>query len=206
MDSLKSLRSLAIAASLASLLLAGCRIVDNKNGKNDNVDISTPFGSMKVKSNNSGDTSSIGLAAYPGAVSVKDDGNNDSADVNMSFGNFHLGVKAASFQSGDSQDKIIAFYRKDLARYGDVIECKDDNPIGTPTRTSQGLSCNDKNEHGHIHGSANNDSHDGIELRAGSEQRQHIVGIEPKDGGTRIGLVMLNLPSQLNSHDDKEPE
>jgi len=127
--------------------------------------------------------------------------------VNMSFGDFHLGVKAASFQTGDSTDAVIAFYRKDLGRYGDVIECKGDHPIGTPTRTSQGLTCNDKDGHGSVHGSVNVDSEDEVELKAGSETRVHVVGIKPKDGGTRIGLVMLNLPSQLHSKDsNKETE
>ena len=61
---------------------------------------------------------------------MKDDDSNqhdsNSADINMNFGSFHLGVKAAAFQTSDSTDKVLAFYRKDLAsRYGDVIECKD---------------------------------------------------------------------------------
>ncbi len=204
---MKSLRYLAVAASLSTMLLSGCRITDNKDGKNDNVAISTPFGSMNVKTNDNVDTSSIGLTAYPGAMPVKDDGkDSNSADVNMSFGDFHLGVKAASFQTGDSTDKVMAFYRKDLGRYGDVIECKGDNAIGTPTRTSQGLTCNDKGGNHHVHGRVATDSDDEIELRAGSETRQHIVGIETKNGGTRIGLVMLNLPSGLHSHDSKETE
>jgi len=208
MNSKQSLRSFAIAISLATFLLAGCRIVENKNGKNDNVAISTPFGSMQVKTNDNADASSIGLAVYPGSVPTKDgDNDHDNADVNMSFGDFHLGVKAATFQTDDSTDKVLAFYRKDLARFGDVIECKDNTAIGTPTHTSQGLTCNDKGDHhNHIHGSTSFDTGDGIELRAGSEQRQHIVGVEQKHGSTRIGLVMLNLPTGLNTHDRKDPE
>jgi len=166
-------RPAAVSALLAVLLLAGCRITNDKNGKNDNVDISTPFGSMKVKTNDNVDTSSIGITAYPGAVPVKDQDKDDdhSADINLSFGDFHLGVKAAGFQTSDQPDKVLAFYRKDLARYGDVIECKGDSPVG-----------------------------------AGSETHQHIVSIEAKNGGTCIGLVQLNLPSQIHSNDGKNPE
>jgi hypothetical protein len=204
---MNSLRSIAVAASLACFLLAGCHITGDKNGKNDNVDISTPFGSMKVKTNDKADTTSIGLTAYPGAVPVKDDdGDKNSADVDLSFGDFHLGVKAAGFQTNDSTDKVMAFYRKDMARYGDVIECQHDKPVGTPTRTAQGLSCSDNHGHGQLHGNVSTNSQDEIQLRAGSEMRQHIVGIETKNGGTHIGLVMLNLPSQIKSHDDKETE
>jgi len=140
MNSLQSLRSLAIAASLSVLLLAGCRIVDHKDGKNDNVAISTPFGSMQVKTNDNADASSIGLSVYPGAVPAKDgDDDHDSADVNMNFGDFHLGVKAAGFQTDDSTDKVLAFYRKDLSRYGDVIECKNNSPVGTPPAPRRAL-------------------------------------------------------------------
>jgi hypothetical protein len=195
----RTLRSLAVAP-LACLLLSGCRVSQYKNGNHGDVDIDTPFGSMQVKTNNSSDTSAIGLAAYPGAVPVKEDGDKDgnSANVNMSFGTFHLGVKAASFQTPDSQDKVLAFYRNDLAtRYGDVIECRGDNPVGSPTHTSQGLTCDTK-EHSHISTSAFSGNH--IELRVGSEQRQHIVGVESRDGGTRIGLVALDLPSHHSGH------
>jgi hypothetical protein len=202
---MKSFRLLAVTASLATLLLSGCRIVDHKDGKNDNVAISTPFGSMNVKTNNDADVSGIGLTVYPGATPVKDgDKDHDSADVNMSFGDFHLGVKAASFQTSDSTDKVLAFYRSDMARYGDVIECRGDRTIGTPTRTAQGLTCADEDDHRHVRSSTS--SPDGIELRAGSQQRRHIVGVETKNGATHIGLVMLDLPTGLRAHDQKEPE
>ena len=203
---MKSFHLLAVTAALSAILLSGCRIVDHKDGKNDNVAISTPFGSMKVKTNDDADVSSIGLSVYPGAVPAKDgDKDHDSADVDMSFGDFHLGVKAAGFKTSDSTDKVIAFYRSDMARYGEVLECKGNQTIGTPTRTAQGLTCADEDDHHHVHSSTSSDD---IELRAGSEQRRHVVSIETKDGATRIGLVMLNLPTNLHSHSDtqKDPE
>ncbi len=204
-------------ASLGCVLLAGCHVTTNENGDKKNVDIGTPFGSMKVNTNNSGDTSAIGLTAYPGATPIKGedgkDGNN--ADVNLSFGDFHLGVKAATFQTPDSPEKVLAFYRSDLAkRYGDVISCRGHQTVGSPTHTSQGLTCNDDNgtmidtdkdssKGVHIHGRESSDS---LELRAGSQQHQHIVGVDPKDGGTKIGLVMLDLPSHLSDHNRKSEE
>jgi hypothetical protein len=198
----RTLRTLAVAP-LACLLLLGCRVSEHKNGNNENVDIGTPFGSMQVKTNNSGDTSAIGLAVYPGAVPVKDDGDKDSnsANVNMNFGSFHLGVKAASFQTPDQQDQVVAFYRKDLSqRYGDVIECRGSSTVGSPSRTSQGLSCDQRHNH------VNTSDSDDLELRSGSEQHQHIVGLETRNGGTKIGLVALDLPSHLSDHDGKDTE
>lgn len=202
------LRSLAVPASLAALLLAGCHVTTHKDGKNENVDIGTPFGSMQVKTNDKGDTSVIGITTYPGAVLVNSNNEKSdkgSADINMNFGSFHLGIKAASYQTSDPQSKVEAFYRKDLARYGDVIECRDNSPVGQPTRTSQGLTCETKDVKNHLHIDEDTSNSD-LELRAGSEQHQHIVGIEAKDGGTKIGIVALDLPSGLVSHDNKDSE
>jgi hypothetical protein len=203
------LRPLAVSVSLSALLLTACHVTthQDKDGKNANVDIGTPFGSMQVKTDNNGDSAAIGIATYPGAVLIKKDNDKSdggSADIHMNFGSFHLGVKAASYQTSDPQSKVEAFYRKDLARYGDVITCRGNTPVGQPTRTSQGLTC-DTNHGKHVH-VGDSDSDSNLELRTGSEQHQHIVGIEEKDNGTKIGLVSLDLPSGLNSHDDKDSE
>ena len=214
--SLRILTTLAAAAPLACLLLAGCHVTENDHGDHKNVDIGTPFGSMKVNTAKNLDTNAIGISAYPGATPIKDkdDDDSNSANVSMSFGPFHLGVKAADFQSSDPSDKIIAFYLKDLAsRYGSVIECRGHKSIGSVDRTSEGLTCNDDNTHiktsdGHSKGFAvmSGDSSDGLELRAGSPHHLHIVGVEDHDGGVKIGLVSLDLPSDLSDHDSKDSE
>jgi hypothetical protein len=213
----RSLRILTVAAPLACLLLAGCHVTENDHGDHKNVDIGTPFGSMKVNTAKNFDSSAIGISAYPGATPIKDKDNDDSnsANVNMSFGPFHLGVKAADFQSSDTSDEIIAFYQKDLAsRYGSVIECRGNSPVGSVSHTSQGLTCSD-NEHTHIKTGdgrskgfsiTSGDSADDLELRAGSPQHLRIVGVEHHDGGIKIGLVSLDLPSDLSDHDSKDSE
>ena len=195
------------AATLSLCLLAGCHVSSNKNGQNNNVDVQSPFGSMHIKTNDNVDTTAIGITAYPGATPWKNDAgenkNNDngSADINMSFGDFHLGVKAASFRTTDSQDKILAFYKKDLARYGEVIECKGNTTIGQPAHTGQGLTCADKDTN-HM----STDGGEQVELRAGSQAHQHIVAVEPKDGALKLGLVALDLPTHLGTHDSKDSE
>jgi hypothetical protein len=197
-----ALRTVALlaVAPLACLLLTGCHITKHTDGNNKDVDIQTPFGSTSIKTNNGADTSAIGISPYPGAVPVKDkDSDTSNADVNLSFGNFHLGVKAASFLTPDSTDKVIAFYRDDLKRYGDVIECRGHEPVGSPTRTAQGLTCNNNDDHKKV------STGDDLELRAGSQQHEHIVGVDSRDNGTKIGLVLLDLPSHLGNN-SKQPE
>jgi hypothetical protein len=203
LNSLTALR-LSILAAAACILLAGCRISHNKHGDGDNVQMSTPFGSMHIKTDKDANIAGIGLTPYPGAVPVKEhDGNkNDAADINLNFGDFHLGVKAATFQTSDSPDKVEAFYRKDMAHYGDVLKCQGDRAIGQPARTAEGLTCSDDHGRHEIHVNADADG-DQIELRAGSPGHMHLAGIKSKDGGTRIGLVELDLPSHHDASDSE---
>jgi hypothetical protein len=187
----------------ATAMMSGCRIESDKKNGNDNVKIATPFGGMTVKTNDAVVTEGIGLPVYPGAELVKKDKDNGAADVNMSFGSFQLRVKAASYRSEDSPDKVSAFYRKALGRYGDVIECQNDKPVGSPIRTAEGLTCdNDKDNHITV----NEDLSGKMELKAGSKLHQHIVAIDPDGSGTKMGLVSLDLPGHISIGDkDQQP-
>jgi hypothetical protein len=186
----------------ATAMMSGCRIESDKKNGNDNVKIATPFGGMTVKTNDAVVTEGLGLPVYPGAELVKKDKDNGAADVNMSFGSFQLRVKAASYRSQDSPDKVAAFYRKALGRYGNVIECQNNKPVGTPTRTDEGLTCDNEKEN---HIAVNEDMSGKMELKAGSKQHQHIVAIDPDGSGTKMGLVALDLPGHL-SFGDKDDQ
>jgi hypothetical protein len=198
---MNALRLSLLAA--ACLLFAGCQVSHSNHGDGDNVRVGTPFGSMHIKTDKDANIAAIGLATYPGAVPVKDDNgkDNDAADINLNFGDFHLGVKAASFQTPDAPSRVEAFYRQDMARFGQVLKCVGDQAVGQPTRTTQGLTCSDKQ--GKREFRVDDDNHSHAELRAGSPDHMHIVGIEPKDGGTKIGLVALDLPGHHDSGDSE---
>lgn len=196
------LLSASLLASFASA--TGCRVSADKNSDNDNVKIATPFGNLQVKTNDNAQTASTGLPVYPGAAPVKKEGNNDgAADVNMSFGSFRLHVKALSFRTADAPDKVQAFYSKALARYGDVLTCDGNRPVGTPTRTSEGLLCSSKKSVG-VTVEADDDHK--LELKTGSEQHQHIVSIEHEGSGTKFGLVALDLPGHISLSTDDSTE
>ncbi len=205
---LRPISALALSSLLFTTVLVGCRVTSHKDGNNDNVDIGTPFGSMQVKTNDNVDTAGLGITPYPGAQMVKKDKDNGAADVNMSFGSFHLGVKAVAYMTPDNEDKVLAFYKKDLGRYGDVLHCEGKHTIGEPTRTAEGLTCDfDGKSNGHVVWSTDDDKDsDKNELRAGSKQHQHIVAVETKSNGTKIGLVALDLPTNLSSGDKKDSE
>ena len=181
-------------AIVGIMIMSGCRVESNKQGGNENVRIATPFGGMQVKTNDAVVLEGMGLPAYPGAVLVKHDNDHGAADVNMNFGSFHLRVKAASYRTPDSPDKVETFYRKALEQYGNVIKCSNDKPVGEPTHTTEGLTCDNDNKHVEI----NDDMSRKMELKAGSKQHQHIVAINPEGAGTKLGLVALDLPGHLS--------
>ena len=203
---MRSAAALAVGLALAAGI-TGCRIHVDKdaNGQDQKVEVDTPFGGVHVNTDQRS-AADLGFPAYPGAVTVKSD-EHQSADVRLGFGQWEMRVRVASYQTSDSKDKVSAFYKKALGRYGDVITCKDNYPVGTPTTTSQGLTCTDSDNNGksikvdagdfHYNGS-------GSELKAGSKRHQHIVGFnEPQNGKTQFALVTLDLPAGTDSGSGK---
>jgi hypothetical protein len=195
---MRNATSVAVGLALATGL-AGCRVQVEKDAKgvDKNVQVDTPFGGVHV---NTGQTTAtdLGLPVYPGADVVIDDDKHDSADVQLGFGVWQLHVRAVSYATSDSKEQVAAFYKKALGRYGDVISCQGNSPVGTPTTTAEGLTCSD-DESGSVkidrqeYGSSDY----GMELKAGSRRHQHIVGFETSPGAkTRFSLVALDLPAE----------
>lgn len=200
------------ASLLACLGLAvgatGCfrlHVDKDADGNEKNVQVDTPFGGVHVNTDQTTATD-LGLPVYPGAQTIKGDDKHKSADIHVGFGEWELRVRAVSYGTPDGQDKVTAFYKKALARYGDVITCQGHSVVGTPAATSEGLTCADDGNGGNIkidhHDYGTND--DSLELKAGSKRHQHVVGFDdPKDGQTRFALVALDLPAGLGKKSGK---
>ena len=195
------LAGLALAAGLT-----GCWVhVDkNSNGEEKKVQVDTPFGGIHVNTNQTS-AADLGLPVYPGAQQRADDDKHKSADVHLGFGEWELRVRAVSYTTPDTQEQVTAFYKKALGRYGDVITCQGNAPVGTPTKTSEGLTCSDDNgNHVGVNRGDYSSDKNGPELKAGSRRHQHIVGFEdPKGGQTRFALVALDLPTGLDNNSAK---
>jgi hypothetical protein len=130
-----------------------------------------------------------GLPAYPGANLYKDADNNTAADLGLTVGDFHFSLMAVNYVTSDSPARVLAFYRKPLSRYGEVLECDHGKPVGALTVTRSGLTCGD------VQVSGNTNSVTDHEIRAGSLHQYRIVGVdESHPGSTRFGLVYLDLP------------
>lgn len=196
-------RAEKITVWLASLLVAagmtGCfrvHVDKDANGQEKNVQVDTPFGGVHVNTNQTA-AADLGLPPYPGAHAVSDDDKHKSADVHLGFGEWELRVRVVSYGTADNQDQVAAFYKKALAKYGDVITCNGHSPVGTPTTTSQGLTCSDDGGGKNIKVDSDDFGDPSkMELKAGSKRHQHIVGFEnSKSGETRFALVALDLPA-----------
>ena len=208
-NSIAKVAGLVVSLGLASGL-SGCRIHVDKgaNGEDKTVQVDTPFGGVHVNTDQT-TAADLGLPVYPGAQIVRDKDNDKSADVHLGFGEWELRVKVVNYTSADSQEKVTAFYKKALGRYGDVIACHDNTPAGTPTQTAEGLTCSDSAD-AHVNvdtADKSHGSHSGngsFELKAGSKRHQHIVGFEnPTSGETRFALVALDLPGETGKSDAK---
>ncbi|MGA7521904.1 MAG: hypothetical protein WBW84_05450 [Acidobacteriaceae bacterium] len=81
----------------------------------------------------------IGLPAYPGAKPYKEkDDDSGSADLGMALNSFHFRLQVASYVTPDAADRVLDFYRKPLARYGEVLECDHGRPVGSLQETRSG--------------------------------------------------------------------
>jgi hypothetical protein len=177
-----------VLASLA-VLLAACSIhVDDKDKKNEKVDIQTPFANLKVDTNEKAADS--GIPVYPGArPRPADNGDNHAANINIGAVGFGLKVIAAEYETDDSPEKVKAFYEDKLKTFGEVLVCNghsggSDVHVGRHgDEEDQKLTC--KGTHG-----------DGWELKTGTSENEHLVSIEPHGSGTRFGTVLIRTHSK----------
>lgn len=147
---------------------------------------------LNVHANSHATAKDIGLPIYPGATPFKDkDSDSSSADLGLLLNSFHFSLKAASFVTTDSPQHVLDFYRKPLAKFGEVLECDHGKPVGSLIVTKSGLTCGDRRS-GHMTVNGSDGDH---ELRAGTPQQFRIVGVDKTENGkTKLGLVALVLP------------
>lgn len=174
---------LTATALFCFIALAGCSIsTHEKDGKKNDVDIRTPFGSLSVKEGAT-DVRDTGLSLYPGARSKKDsDDDHHSANVNISSSMFGLKVVAMRFESDDSSDKVLAFYRKEMGKYGRVVDCTG----------GFSMSFHHHDKDAEVTCEGHDSDHDYREvLKVGTENNQRITAVKSKNSGSEFALVYV---------------
>lgn len=126
----------------------------------------------------------VGLPIYPGATPHRDD-KNDSPAANLGLWGSTFGFKLVvlKMETKDAPEKVAAFYKRALGKYGRVLDCgagtKESKDKET-SKNSNALTCeDDEPEKG------------GQLFKAGTKQKQHIVGIQPQGQGTVFQLIYV---------------
>jgi len=183
---------LSVGALFAAFcVLPACSInANDKHNSKDgvaHVDIKSPMGDLHVSEQ--ADIRDAGLTLYPGAKPAPKDDSDDkkSANVNLSIPGFSLKVVAAEFLSDDAPDKVIAYYSKELQKYGKPIQCHG-AWSGGHVETSH-----DKYEGSKPVSCGTNGSGDSVELKVGTEANQHIVAVKSNSQGSRFALVYVRM-------------
>ena len=175
----------ALLSLICLISLAGCSVSthDKGDGKKNDVDIRTPFGSLSVKEGSS-DIRDTGLSLYPGAR-MKQDSNDEhhSANVNISSSLFGLKVVALKYETDDPADKVLGYYRKEMGKYGKVIDCSGGFNMNFHHHDSNAeVTCDDHNGGDHEYKE---------ELKVGTENNQRVVAIKPRSNGSEFTLVYV---------------
>jgi len=164
----------AVSALLLLALVwnAQARNPDDETGKS--IEIKTSMGDVHV--GNDADLRETGLPLYPGAHLKKDDRNQNSANLSLLTSAFGMKLVVLNYVSDDAPEKIIAYYREKLRKFGTVLECHssahpDDVEISRDEHDSNALKCD------------SDDSGRTLELKVGTNQNAHIVGVEPARTG-----------------------
>ncbi|HZS26130.1 MAG TPA: hypothetical protein VFB76_02795 [Candidatus Angelobacter sp.] len=174
---------LAILVCLGALV--GCTVTTHEkdNGKKDDVDIHTPFGSLSVRQDQT-NVKDTGLTPYPGAQLRKDsnDDDHDSANVNISSSLFGLKVVAMKFKSDDAPDKVLSFYRKDMGKYGKVVDCSGG--------FNMSFHHHDQDAEVTCDGHDTDDKYKEV-LKVGTENNQRVIAVGPSGKGSVFALVYV---------------
>src|SRR5271170_5335974 len=178
-------RSLAFSLALAVLMAWPAAAQDS--GSHDNFDVRSTVGDLHLGKD--ADAQKAGFSLYPGAR-PKHEKDNDPLNFGIFTESFGFKVIIAKYESGDAPDKIIAYYRDKLKKYGKVLECHT-SEHGTDVHVdsdkddaggSKELKCEGDNT-GNV-----------VELKVGTQDHQHLVSVGPaeKGSGSTFALVYLN--------------
>jgi len=130
----------------------------------------------------------VGLPIYPGARSHRDkDDKQSSVKFGLWGGSFAFKLAVVKLESSDSPRKVAEFYKKALAKYGTVLDCG--------ASSSEARDKNQSHSSNQITCETDKPAPGEITMKAGTKEKQHIVGIQPSGAGSTLELVYVESPN-----------
>lgn len=171
-----------------SILSAASLAQSDKDDKP--LDVRSSVGDLHVGKD--ADAKAAGLPVYPGAR-PKREKDNDPLNFGILTESFGLKLVVAKYESDDSPDKILAFYRDKMKRYGKVLECHThDDGVHADADSDD-----DKNHHSSELKCEGDNTGPVTELKAGTDDDQHVVAIEPQaENKPATAFVVVYLHSR----------
>jgi hypothetical protein len=179
-------RAIIAAAFGVAMAIPGCAAqTQESDSKGDHFDVSSSVGDLHLGKD--ANAQKAGLPLYPGAR-PKQEKDSDPVNFGILTESFGFKLVVAKYESDDAADKLIAYYRDKLKKYGKVLECHtrehggDAHTDFDDDQHSKELKCEGDNA-GPV-----------TELKVGTEDNQRVVAIEPRGShnGSTFALVYLH--------------
>jgi hypothetical protein len=183
--------TLAFATALASHAFAAGPQKPDKDSQDKHLDIRSSSGDLHI--GNDADARKIGLPIYPGARPKHDDNNKDAVNLGLLTEAFGIKLVVASYESDDASAQLVEYYRDKLKKYGKVIECHTHKHGGDVNADVDDDKDKDNDQHSKPVKCEGDNTGPVTELKVGTEENQHVVAIEPRDGGKRATFALMYL-------------
>ncbi len=135
-----------------------------------------------------------GLPLYPGATvehSQRDEKGrealNDGVNFDLWFGGFGLKLVVVKLKTSDSAEKVSAFYRDALTRYGEILDCSNESIATRRSETPKVGTKSGKPTCDDLHTNEAKNG-EGEFYKSGVKQKQYGVAIQAKGAGTTFQL------------------
>jgi hypothetical protein len=172
----------AVPAIVMGLMLSAAALPAAAQDKKDSDANKSDSDSIGFIASKNPSAKEIGLPLYPGSRRHKDD-SDDSSSIQFGAwgGSSRFKLAVLKMESDDAPDKVTAFYRKALSKYGKVLNCSDPGSAAAEKdKSSNGLDCeSDHPEKGEI------------VLKSGTKEMQHIASIKTNGSGSAYDLVFV---------------
>jgi len=186
----KWLQAVQVAA-IGLLLVTTLPMSAQEKKDSDAIGPGKDNGSIGFIASKAASAEEVGLPLYPGARPHQDKSDDSPAFQLGLWGNaWGFKLVVLKLESHDAPEKVAAFYRKALAKYGRVWNCADSTKAAgeqQKTDSPNELNCQEeKPESGET------------VLKAGTKEKKHIVAIKPEGGLSVFQLVYVEAPVSDN--------